>query len=151
MGTVGKSEIIIAGGLGRGTGHRIMPGSTLGDCNRSGVAVVGKTMFLVVKSHTSPDNVLDCIGGGTEFIAVAVAIAQGAAVGKQSVAIGNAIFDYDRPDDSGAAFGIEIPAVIDVIVGDTAAENIAVTGCEFTGEPVRVFTVGIFVIIGIAI
>lgn len=58
-----------------------------------------------------------------------------------TVVVGDAIPDCNRIDRSGIGFGVKIPAVVDVIGGDTAVENIPRSGGKFTGKTVGVFAV----------
>ena len=67
--------------------------------------------------------------------------------GKPAVAVSHTVLDHNRTDLSGSRLRIEIPAVIDVVMGDTSVESVALTTGKLCCKSIRIVPTRITVII----
>src|SRR6185503_11861933 len=73
--------------------------------------------------------------------AVAVAVGGGPSRAQGAVHEGDAVLDGHRADGAGVGLGEEVPAVVDVVVGDAAAEDVPGAGGQLGREAVGVLAV----------
>jgi len=109
-------------------------------------------MLLVAESDRASDGVIDGNAITSQLEAVTIAIGGGTSGCQETVVVRDTVLDQNRTDWPGVGFGKKIPAIIDVVVSDAAAEDIAWAGGELAGKSVGVFTViGIKVVEGCAV
>ena len=102
------------------------------------VIVVGEAAVEILEGETVLDLVARADSAAAELEAVAVAVAVALAVLGEAVAECNAVLDSHHADRTCSLLGVEVPAVVGVIVRDTAVEHIALSAGELRREAVGV-------------
>ena len=110
-------------------------------------AGVGVDALAEVPESVAVDQlVLAADAGAAHLKAVAVALAFHA--GHEAVGIGHAVADGHSANGTGFHLGIHIPAVVSIVVGDTAIKHVALAYGQLSSEAVGIFKAGIIVAIG---
>ena len=133
---------------------RVVPGEIVEHADRAWVAVPGEAVLAVSEGDGTGDGVGDGDVLAAELEAVAVAGGVLGAVGKGAVIVCDALVDDDGADGAGGGLGEQVPAVVDVVVRNAAAENVARAGGELAGETVGVFAATgrqVVVVVGLAV
>lgn len=130
---------------------RVVDADVVRDRHRAGVAVVGEPVMAVLVGDAVPDDVVDRDVVAAELVAVAVAVGVHGAVGEGAVAVGEGVLDGHRADGAGVGLGVEVPAVVDVVVGDVVPEDVPGAGGQLRGEAVGVLAVGVGVVVRLGV
>src|SRR5262249_1472423 len=101
----------------------------------------------VVVGDIALDDVIDLNVVAAELVAVAVTVLVLGAVGERAVVVGVGVLDGHRADGCGGRRGVEVPAVVDVVVGHVVAEDVPGAGGELGGEAVGVLAAGVGVVV----
>ena len=117
------------------------------DAQGAGIRVVREPGREVVEGDGIPDDVGDGDVLTAELEAVAVAIRGTDTFGGDAIIERDAIDDRDRPDRPGFPFRVEVPAIVDVVVGDAAVKDVADPGRELAGKPVAILAARVVVVV----
>src|SRR5262249_54514496 len=133
-------------------GLAVSPRSVVGHRDAPRIGVEGEAVLFISEGDRAPDDVIDRNVIATQFETVAVA-GRGRAAGREHpVAVRYAILNGNGTDGPCIGFREEVPAVVNVVVSDATAEDIAGPGRQLAGEPIGVLAVvRVEVIVGSAI
>ena len=112
------------------------------------VAVIGKAVFAILGRDAVAHGVVDRNVFAAQFESIAVTVRVHGSVAQRSVLVGDAVLEGHPADGACVGLGIKVPAVVDVVVGVTASEDVAFAGGQLGGKSVRIFTVAVGIVVG---
>src|SRR5262249_44210642 len=103
--------------------------------------VESEAVLLIPERYGTPDDMIDRDVLAAQFKAVTVAVGGRAAARQGSIVVGDTILYGYGANGTGIALGVEVPAVINVVVSDAAAKDVARPRRQLAGESVGVLAV----------